>query len=73
MRAGQRPTIERDDLIAVGLLSIARDLQTKSRKPLSIIRHAKSRMIEHIISEKQHWVNRKSWIEMFGEDGDAKF
>ena len=72
IKSGQRPTIEVADLIAVGYLSVVRDVES-GRNAWAVFQHAKARMKWHITSEIQHWNKRKTWSEMFDENGREKF
>jgi hypothetical protein len=74
LRAGQRPTITRDDLLGVGYESLVRDLTRVPDMPLEhALRHAKTLMIQFAIRERTHWNQRKPWTEMFDEHGQAQF
>ena len=73
LRAGQRPTIEADDLYAVGCYSLVRDVGRGVDRLPHILNHAKSYMLEFVKTEKRQWNRRKSWDEMFTANGSEKF
>jgi len=60
--SGVRPQVEFDDLASVGCQSAIQTINAGTTKRAFILRHAKSRMIEFINSEKMHWVGRKDRI-----------
>jgi hypothetical protein len=71
LRAGQRPTIEGDDLFSVGCESLVRDVNRNSQLSLAfLLRNAKTLMIQSINSERAHWNKRKDWAELMERDGD---
>jgi len=73
IRAGQRPTVERDDLIAVGNYSLVLDLARGCSNRNHVLNHAKQRMKRSIRGEVRHWRRRKPWREMFDENHREKF
>jgi len=73
IRAGQRPTVERDELVAVGNYSLVLDLAWGRTKLTHILCNAKQRMKRSIRGEVRHWRKRKPWREMFDENHREKF